>query len=1140
MKFFNTLLFIAIFSMQSFAQDTTVVQTFTWASETRNEIFTFPDDPNKSYRKILMLYNMRCHDDQVGNGGVGCREWDYSCNTFITDPSRVDSTRATHPTHIISNFSGDSFDYSNAPTYTYYQYDQHETVLTANDVTEAIVGMGEIPLPLASAQEVTRAQFLMTAMELQNGGLTAGAIHALKMDLSALGAPIDFLKIKLKTTNLTELDANNPENGGFTEVYFQNTNFDNLGLKDFNFYNSFDWNGTDNLIVEFSFTTSNNGGGVTVKGTDTGYNSAIFSGTSDHALFFSGSGTVAVPTDDFSSISEEITISLWQYGTPDVMPANSYVFEGVDADNNRQANVHLPWSNSQVYWDCGNDGGGYDRINTTANEADFEGKWNHWAFTKNAVSGVMKIYLNGVEWLSGTGKNKLIDISQFNIGSSANLNGKYWGSIDEFRVWNKALDENTIQEYMRKSIDGDHPNAANLVAYYPMNEGTGFTLNDASPNALQADISLPNWQRIRGEDLYKDFISSTVRPNFTFVQGDVTVEDVIVSVLDSVINPLHQVTEYEVVGTDLAENNTQFLYPSGQMYTYNEAGEIVDSTLAAASGNIQIGTLTHYPKTDAKYEILSLVTPYGNGLDLGADGKTFTFDVTDFAPILKGEKRMSLEMGGQWQEEMDIKFLFIEGTPPREVMDIQHIWPFRRGWFDQILNDDVFEPREVQLSPNGSHFQLRSAITGHGQNGEFVSRNHYININGGAKEFNYDVWKYCGKNPIYPQGGTWIFDRAGWCPGMATDVNLFDLTDYSPGETIEIDYGLNGATMSEANYLVNNQLVTYGEWNFDNDASLEYIMRPNNKQVEFERINPACTTPMIQVKNTGGNAITSLEIEYNVKGGAPLNYTWTGNLPSNETAEILLPAETMTFWNTPLEEHIFEARILTVNGSADEQPDNDFGQSTFTPARVFDYDDPLEFQVNTNLVPSDNSYLIKDSEGNIVLERDNLMATTQYKDALDLPAGCYTMELEDTGNDGLSFWFFPNNGNGSVRFNRLINGTIALSIKSFNADFGGGVQFDFVMPELVGTEDLETYRLLSVFPNPTFDELNIELHGFENEILTMELTDLTGRVLMAKTLNNQGINQHIEAISLTDFAKGMYFLKVSDGERNWVRQVVKQ
>ena len=60
-----------------FAQDTVRIQTFDWDSNTRSEVFDFPDDPNATYRKILMKYNMRCHDNAVGNGNVGCREWDF-------------------------------------------------------------------------------------------------------------------------------------------------------------------------------------------------------------------------------------------------------------------------------------------------------------------------------------------------------------------------------------------------------------------------------------------------------------------------------------------------------------------------------------------------------------------------------------------------------------------------------------------------------------------------------------------------------------------------------------------------------------------------------------------------------------------------------------------------------------------------------------------------------------------------------------------------------------------------------------------------------------------------------------------------------------------------------------------------------
>ena len=91
----------------------------------------------------------------------------------------------------------------------------------------------------------------------------------------------------------------------------------------------------------------------------------------------------------------------WVHGDAAKLPANTYFVEGFNALDERQVNVHLPWSNSRVYWDCGNDGTGYDRIDQAANAADFEGQWNHWAFVKNATTGSMKIYLNGTLWHSG-------------------------------------------------------------------------------------------------------------------------------------------------------------------------------------------------------------------------------------------------------------------------------------------------------------------------------------------------------------------------------------------------------------------------------------------------------------------------------------------------------------------------------------------------------------------------------------------------------------------------------------------------------------------------------------------------------------------------------------------------------------------
>ena len=230
-----------------------------------------------------------------------------------------------------------------------------------------------------------------------------------------------------------------------------------------------------------------------------------------------------------------------------------------------------------------------------------------------------------------------------------------------------------------------------------------------------------------------------------------------------------------------------------------------------------------------KFEIMSLVTPYGIGLDLGSEGKTFTFDVTDFTPILRGLKRMSIERGGQNQEELDIKFLYIKGTPARDVIDINQIWPVRSNGYASIMADNVYEPRMVPTNASATDFEIRTVITGHGQEGEFIPRNHFINAAGGPNELFWEVWKECAENPIIDQGGTWIYDRAGWCPGMASDMQRTAISPLvTPGTPIEIDYGVTTAS-GTSNYIVNNQLGSYGAPNFLLDASVIDVIRPSQK-----------------------------------------------------------------------------------------------------------------------------------------------------------------------------------------------------------------------------------------------------------------------------------------------------------------------
>jgi hypothetical protein len=1142
----NFLLFLIFLLTPAFflAQDTLTVQTFTWDSETRSGDFTFPDQSEGPFEKVLMIYNMRCHDAQVGSGSVGCREWDYSCNTFVTIPEQTDSIIRFHPTHTVSDFEGtDLYEYSNSPVYTYYQYNQFETTYS-NTLSEntAEVGLGEALTSLTYGNSVGKTHYLFTASELVAAGLSAGEITGLRFYFQNVEHPLNFLRIKFKATTKTDLSSASPDLDGFTEVYFKNTELNNDDWHQFNFYQPFEWDGTSNLMVEVSHFHSNDAGNITATATGTAHTSALSGHGPYYALEFNGAGNIPINTDAMSTIADEITVSLWVKGNAETMPRNSTIFEGTDADNQRQVNVHLPWNNGRVYWDCGNDGSGYDRIDQAANEIDYEGIWNHWAFTKNANTGEMKIYLNGALWHSGTGKTKPIDIQNFTLASSVNGSQRYYGQISEFRVFSKALDESTIAEWMHQPLSNTHPDFDQLISYFPLNEGSGPYIDNPFLPAIPAVISgTPGWREVRGKDAFKYFSEASIRPNTVFIQGEYEEAVETLTVLDSILNIQNEIIEYTVnAENQLIPVDTIYHWEGVVTIVYDEAGNLIDIVDVPVDGEIEIGTLEYFDKRESKLELLSLVTPYGNGLDLGQEGKTFIFDITDFSPILQGERFISVEMGGQWQEELDMKFLFIKGTPPRDVLGIQNIWAFERGWYQPIVDDTKFEPRTLHFDSQGLAYKIRSSITGHGQNGEFVPRDHYINLNGGSQEFVYEVWKECGYNPVYPQGGTWIFDRAGWCPGMATDVHEFEITDLvSPGGTAEIDYGVNGSVLGEANYLVSNQLVTYGAPNFETDAAIEAIMRPSQR-VEFERLNPACNLPQIIIKNTGSATLTSLQIDYGVQGGMSDSYEWTGSLDFLETEIVTLPVDDVHFWNTDQSDSIFEVTVSSPNGGQDEYANNNYLTSAFAEATILD-DPDLILQTRTNNRASENRYTIKDYAGNVVLQRNIMFNNSVYDDEISLPAGCYSLDFEDDGDDGLEFWYWAvigqNVGNGQLAFKRVITPTASIPVKTFDPDFGGGLKFDFVIPQSEAADEIENPMRFSVFPNPAMDEITIELFGFPNQRLQVQLTDLTGKVLKSTTIDHD-FNTQIHPFRLPEVAGGMYFLKITNGEQVRTREIV--
>ena len=326
--------------------------------------------------------------------------------------------------------------------------------------------------------------------------------------------------------------------------------------------------------------------------------------------------------------------------------------------------------------------------------------------------------------------------------------------------------------------------------------------------------------------------------------------------------------------------------------------------------------------------IANVITPYGTYMQgNGTEGfspnwvQRYTYDVTDFAPLLKGPVMMRAFYGG-WSTgfNVTISFEFIEGTPPRNVIDIQNLWSGSNSYADiqTILSDSLVNiPSEVKNS------MLRVTISGHGQDGEFTPGvNYFVDVNG-SNVYTQEIWRDdCGEVALYPQGGTWVYDRANWCPGDKATTRNHELTSYiNNGEENSLGFDIYRPNWnpSEASYIYDAQLFTFEDPNFQTDAVLEDIISPSLKQ-EYFRYNPTCSNPIIKIKNNGSDILTNAEIYYGFEGYPENYFFWEGSLDFGESEIIELQPISFYSWEDNIP---FKARIAKPNGIQDQYNVND-------------------------------------------------------------------------------------------------------------------------------------------------------------------------------------------------------------------------
>jgi len=1054
------------------AGDTIVVKTLTFDDITkRSGTYLFP--PKQSYEKVLMYYTLKC-DPRTTQDRFPCGEWDYLTYNTITDSTgEYDSTLQIAPNYKVRNATPPTFGYTTtAVTTKLRRYEKYVTRTQSTNVTWDTVFRNRVGTNTTLLNSTPqRTQFIYPAADLTTAGVSPGKLTGIRLFGKQASGSMARLTLRMKQTSRADLRNGKMDQDGFTTVYSKATTIA-VGNNDLLLTTQFDWDGTSNIILDVSCEGGAPSGKLETTA-NLAYSSLQIIG-SDRAYAFTAGDAMTLPVEVGASISDEVTVAFWTYGDPNRLPRAINAFEAYDAQGRRVINAHLPWDQGRVYWDCGIDpvSGSFDRIEQDAQPAQYKGQWNHWAFVKNAKTGIMQMFLNGSLFFSGNGKTKSMNgITRFVMGTGGS--GSYEGLLDDIQVWNKALDSTAIQSYLFKSVDASHPNIVNLQAYYRCSEASGLIAKDASGKSHDATLfGVPLRTTVQAMDLRMDPMASDEgRLNFAFEQGTFTQKNDSTAVtttlpekqLSLVLygNPCERrIYRFDAPNQPTTPTDTLLVWEAGiYSYTVDQYGKKVDSVMIPAETTLTRQNREFFSPL-VVWEIGRYITPYGINLDLGPNGFRWIYDVTDFAPILRNNVTLS---AGNQQELIDVTFLFIKGTPPRTVKQLDQIIDLNSVNYSDVVKGTALPPVDVMANADARSFRVKTITSGHAFSNptncaEFCPRFHWLKINDKERD-RWSLWKECATNPVYPQGGTWNIDRTGWCPGAPVDLYDHDVTPYvTPGMKVSVDYGIDSDSTNGAygNWVVSSHFIGYGPANFALDAGLVDVIAPNNWEF-YSRMNPICGQPIVVLRNTGSTALKTVTFTYGLTDGAQSTYVWNGDLAFLASDTVALPPPD---WGNGSGNKKFEVQISKPNGATDGYDQNNVITTNIVLPPVWFPDVTVVLKTN-NFAPEQYVWKLRRLDNDSIIgSGENLESNKTFENSYTLPNGCYEYELINKLDYGLDLWYVRDQlGTGSLL---IKNGPNA---KSFQPDFGRSawIQFRIAPKPSVGVS-ADTVRFGPVTP----------------------------------------------------------------------------
>lgn len=546
---------------------------------------------------------------------------------------------------------------------------------------------------------------------------------------------------------------------------------------------------------------------------------------------------------------------------------------------------------------------------------------------------------------------------------------------------------------------------------------------------------------------------------------------------------------------------------------------------------------------DAKqpYELGRVITPYANGFS-NTWKHDFVFDVTDYYPLLKDSADIRAFYSG-WSSGFSatVRFAFIEGYPARKVSKVESIYRGSRNYtVSSEFESAILPPKTITIDSTTEDVMLRVYISGHGFNNslnaaEFYETNYLVKVDNQTVA-TQSMWRDdCGSNPIWPQPGTWLFDRANWCPGDKAWSYDHLLTPHINGNTLNLDVDIQPYSYSipqgggTASYIVEAQLFYIESKNQEYDVEVEDILSPSDED-EDGRMNPVCGQAVIKIRNKGALPMTSCTIEYGVSGGTPQTFNWTGNLNFMESEIVELPMMNESDWQSHNGETKFYAKADLPNGQPDFVQENNWYNVSFTPPPA--YPPGIRFTIRANNAPNETTWVLKNIDGTTIDTNGPMQAGQTYVNNINLQPGCYYFLIEDSDEDGLTF-FANNDGTGNLS---IRNDGGQFFFTNLNPNFGTAIKHYFTVGYGIGLKENILNSNVTVYPNPAQNQVFIDLNTNGRAMAKIKLLDLSGKIVSEREFSF--VDNHHAEMDVRHLPKGVYQAMVLVGEEQHVKKVI--